>query len=39
MGQMEGPVSCKKRSTLQVNGRICSYPPLRVQGDEGTVVS
>jgi hypothetical protein len=39
MGLGEGPVSCNERSTLQVNKRIGSYPPVRVQGDGGTVVS
>jgi hypothetical protein len=39
MGLVEGPVSCKERSTLQVNKRIGSYPPVRVQGDGGGVVS
>jgi hypothetical protein len=39
MGLIEGPVRCKERSTLQVNKRIGSYPPVRVQGDGGAVVS
>jgi Transposase DDE domain group 1 len=39
MGLVEGPVSYEERSTLQVNMRIGSYPPVRVQGDGGAVVS
>src|SRR5882757_1701118 len=39
MGLVEGPVSCKERSTLQVSKRIGSYPHVRVQGGGGAVVS
>src|SRR5260370_19825367 len=39
MGLVEGRVSYEERSTLQVNMRIGSYPPVRVQGDGGAVVS
>ncbi len=39
MGLVEGPVSCKERSTLQVNKRIGSYPRVRVQGDGDGVIS
>lgn len=31
MGLDEGPVSCKERSTLQVNKPVGSYPSVRVQ--------
>ena len=39
MGLVQGPARCKERSTLQVNKRIGSYPPVRVQGDGDAVVS
>jgi hypothetical protein len=33
MGLVEGPFSCKGRSTLQVHKRMGSYPRVRVRGD------
>lgn len=39
MGLVEGPVSCKERSTLQVKKRSGSYPRVRVEGGGHGVVS
>lgn len=39
MGLVEGPVSCKERSTLQVKKRSGSYPRVRVEGSGRGVVS
>lgn len=39
MGLVEGPVSCKERSTLQVKKSSGSYPRVRVEGGGRGVVS
>jgi hypothetical protein len=39
MGLIEGPVSCKERSTLQVSKRIGLYPRVRVSGGGSGAVS